>query len=266
MRTLMRETLLLMLAAGGNNDLAPNSLVSGESRGLSYADFTALRPDYAASSWRGTLNRLVEQHYALKNLTGKRVTFELTRLGEQWLTQNVFSGFLSAQEERMSLVLLRPSSGRKQAYGKARRLLEERGYQGVIPGVYVTQTGGYSDLLWQNLNSAGFVSVFLRIPVSAASPIRISEFIASISDPTSPQREWKRLSNELDELLTIAMSAKALKAGHKKRIGAVTVSGLELTSGWTPLLADTGLTQPEVQSLLNRIFELMQKFLSITQR
>lgn len=265
MRTLMRESLFLLLASAGPTALDPGFQAEHASRGLSYADLASLRPQYADSSWRGTLNRLVEQRYVFKRLSGSRVTFQLTRLGEEWTLQNLFSGLMAAEEERLSLVLLRPLKKRRQSYGRARRLLEERGYLGVIPGVYVTQSGGYSDLLWQNLQDAGFLSVFLRLPVDGARPIRLTEFLASINEQQVPQREWKRISGQVDELLSITLEQKELSPADKKRLGEMVVSGLGLASDWSPFWASEGLARDQIQSLVGRLFQIMRYLPEITQ-
>ncbi len=260
MRTLMRETLFLLLSSGGSNILVENSEITGDQRGLAYQDFESLRPEFAASSWRGILNRLVSRRYVQKRLIQDRTTFQLTRLGEEWFIKNIFSGFLAAQEDRISLVLLKPSVGRKQAYVKARRLLEERGYLNIMPGVYLSQTGTYSDLLWQSLSDAGFVSIFIRLPLDVARPIQLSEFMGSITDSLAHQRQWKEISKDISQLLLLIEKEKEWKPSHKKRIGQIVVSGLELTSQWTPFWASEGIGKAQATELIRQIFELMQEF------
>jgi hypothetical protein len=260
MRPLLRETLFLLLSSSGSNILVENTEISTLQVGLSYSDFEALRPDFAASSWRGILNRLVSQRYVLKRLVNDKTTFQLTRLGGEWFIKNVFSGFLAAQEDRMNLVLLKPSVGRKQTHARARRLLEERGYLNVMPGVYLSQTGTYSDLLWQSLSDCGFTSIFIRLPLDAARPIQLPEFLGSGTDQVAHQRQWTEVSKELSQLLLLAETEKELKPSHKKRIGQIIVSGLELTTQWTPFWSVEGIGKKEVVDLFRGIFQLVREF------
>jgi hypothetical protein len=259
----MRESLFLLLAAQGNNALVAGSELAVGEAGLGYKDFEALRPKFASSSWRGILNRLVEQRYVIKRLVGNLVVFQLSRLGEQWMLQNLLSSVLAEADQKMTLVILKPatgSRGRKPLYVQAHRLLEERGYMSVSTGVFVSQSSSYSDLLWKNLESAGFMSVFLRVSPGEVRPIQLTELLLSQDDSLALQRQMREISTEIEEVLSIALNEKELTAKVKGRIGEAVVSGLSLCARWNPLFSSGGLSQTEVLQMCEGVFRMMREY------
>lgn len=257
----MRESLFLLLAAGGSDLLVAGSAQNSSQGGLSYADFGDLRPEFAASSWRGILNRLVSQRYVVKRLEegadGSLVQFRLTRLGEQWATQNLFSGYIAGDNSQVSVVILKPRDGQKQRYSRARRYLEEQGFYHVISGVYASQSGGYSDLLWQSLHDTGFMAVFMRVGATATQPIGFRELLGDQNEEYTFQRKWIRIEQDLRKLIVRKEQEKELTTKEKAEIGQNVVSGLSLVGQWSPLLYADVISRPQVEEVLSLIMQVM---------
>lgn len=251
----MRESLFLLLAAGGSDLLVPGSAKPAHEGGLSYAAFESLRPKFAPSSWRGILNRLAAQRFLVKRLDSDTVQFRLSRLGEQWAVQNLFSGYMAGDNSQVSVVVLKPREGRKQRYARARRQLEEQGFYHVISGVYASQSGSYSDLLWQSLHDAGFMAVFFRVGANAAQPIGFRELLGDQNDEYTFQRKWTSVEQELSKLTVREEQEKKRTPAQKAAIGENIVSGLSLISSWSPLLYGEVVTRSQVEDLLRLIMD-----------
>jgi len=348
MRKIMRESLYLLLTSGEGEELdrlVPNwtentdfsflendfdfnnSETSGTRySGLSYADFSSLRPDTSASSWRGMMNQLVERRLVVKRMVRvkqpsnvepsdnsrivpvkdsrlhatRRVVFQLSRLGEEWLLQNAFANLLGGRqgpgnsesfssvltgsersssegghplaERKLSLVLLKPASttspdkGNKKArpnYKQAKKILSAAGYDSLMPGVYLSQSGGYSDVLWKSLEDNGFVSVFIRVPAQAMKPMSLSQLAqltGSFDEEMILQGKYQQIITQVEQLLNKLTKTKKLSPSHKKQIGELVVSGLTLITQWRPLWSEHSLSRADVQRLLVGVFLLMRQY------
>jgi hypothetical protein len=79
MRALMQEMISLLGVAGIEG--AFGEKVSLEMPVLRYEDFTLLRPQYSAVSWRGIAAKLLRDRLIVKTLKGGKTAFQLTRTG-----------------------------------------------------------------------------------------------------------------------------------------------------------------------------------------
>lgn len=349
MRKIMRESLYLLLTSGEGEELdrlVPNwsentdfsfledsldfnnsEILGTRYPGLSYADFSSLRPEVPASSWRGMMNQLVARRLVVKrsvraqqlsniesgddsavaakedgqSRSTRRVVFQLSRLGEEWLLQNAFTNLLGgrqpefgnltpfsggqtgsersrsvvgqpAAERKLSLVLLKPATttlsgkGDKKTrpnYKQAKKILSAAGYDSLIPGVYLSQSGGYSDVLWKSLEESGFISVFIRVPAQAMKPMSLSQLAqltGSFDEEMILQGKYQQIITQIEQLLNKLTKTKKLSPSHKKQIGELVVSGLTLITQWRPLWSEHSLSRADVQRLLVGVFLLMRQY------
>lgn len=224
-----------------------------------YDEFAALRPEYALSSWRVQLNRLVKDRLILKQTRGQRIAFRLTRLGQERVQQLFFHGLFSQTSEIYSVILLKPKTSQKTQYSSAQRILEAEGYLRLFTGVYFRPgTVPYSDFLWRSLSKQGFLPLFTQIRAQDVRPASLGEVLLEEDEKYLLQASWSEFSSGVDELLSKIGVRNILESRDKERIGQVLVSGLSVMSRWNGLLEESVAPRQELLTRLSQIRALLQ--------
>lgn len=262
MRKVMQESILLLLAASGSDNLISGSSQPAQAGLLSYQDFEKLRPEIAASSWRGMLNQLVKQRFVVKRYQGKKVHFRLSRLGEEWAIQNLFPRWLDSDNSQVTLVVLKSRPEIKPQYSTVRQKLEEQGFYHVVSGLYASQTGQYSDLLWQQLHQAGFLTVFWKASLAATQPIGLRELLGDEDSDFLFQRQLVEIESKAKTVIANEKEEKGLSDQDILSIGDLLVSGLSLVGRWSGLVFGNVSSREDVLEVFKMLFEVMQVYLT----
>jgi len=237
----------------GHDEGAPLMLSFG------YDEFGTLRPEYALSSWRVQLNRLVKDRLILKQTRGQRIAFRLTRLGQERVQQLFFQGLFSQRSDIYSVILLKPKTSQKTQYSSAQRILEGEGYLRLFTGVYFRPgTVPYSDFLWRSLSKQGFLPLFTQIRAQDVRPASLGEVLLEEDEKYLLQASWSEFSSGVDELLSKIGVRNILESRDKERIGEVLVSGLSVMSRWNGLLEESVAPRQELLTRLTQIRALLQ--------
>jgi hypothetical protein len=250
MRKLTQEILFFLWLLEEEEKIFGSSAVQS----LGYEEFMALRPNYADSSWRVQLNRLVRERLILKQTRQKRTTFRLTRLGQERVRQVFFQNLYQEKSDIYTLVLLKPRTGQKTQYSAVQRILESEGYLRFFTGVYLKPgKPSYSDFLWRSLSKQGFLPLFTQIRSQEVRPASLGEILLDENELYLLQASWQRFSSELDEVLSKMEVRKILESRDKDQIGRIIVSGLSAISKWSPVLEESLARREEVVSRLNQM-------------
>lgn len=229
---------------------------------LGYEEFTELRPEYAASSWRVQLNRLVRDRLILKQTREKRTTFRLTRLGQERVQQLFFQSLFGESSDILSVILLKPQNGRKTLYSSAHRILQAEGYRRLFTGVYlIPGTVPYTDFLWRSLQKQGFLPLFTQIRAREVRPASIGQLLLDENELYILQGKWVEFSKRADEVLSMTKVRNVLESRDKEEIGTVLVSGLSVLEQWSPLLEEGLASRQEVLTRLKDMREILRKYL-----
>lgn len=260
MRKLATEIFFLLWLLEEHQELFGNEEGAALPGNLGYEEFMSLRPEYAQSSWRVQLNRLVKERLILKQTRSGRTTFRLTRLGQDRVQQLFFLNLYSEKSDIYSVVLLKPRTGQKTQYSSAQRILAGEGYLRLFTGVYLKPgTVPYSDFLWRSLSKQGFLPLFTQIRSQEVRPASLGEVLLDENDLYLLQAEWARFSKEMDELLSKTEVRNLLESRDKEQIGAVLISGLSVISRWSALLEESLAPRREVLSRLIQARQLLQR-------
>jgi len=259
MRKLATEILFLLWLLEDLSELLGNERGAALSLSFGYEEFAALRPEYALSSWRVQLNRLVKERLILKQNRGQRLAFRLTQLGQGRVQQLFFHGLFSSREDIYSVILLKPKTGQKTQYSSAQRILAGEGYLRLFTGVYFRPgTVPYSDFLWRSLSKQGFLPLFTQIRAQDVRPASLGEVLLDDDEKYLLQAKWGDFSKQVDELLSKTAVRNILESHDKELIGEVLVSGLSVMSVWNSLLEESVASRPEVVTRLIQMRALLQ--------
>lgn len=257
MRAVMREALGL-LAWGGFSALLQGQ-ETPEAATLSYQDFSWLRPNYAESSWRVILGKLVLQRDVLKTTRDGRVAFQLTRKGWSQIRRSylLFSG---EEDKEWMMLLLKPLSGQKHTLPEAKRLAVAEGFVFVSSQAAICPKAAYSDYLASNIQKEGYQALFLPIQPGRAMPVSISEFVESSDRLFRLDREREKISKEINILLKQVTPLKVLKNQTKMRIGSTVVSGLSFFAQLNLLDLERPQNRTAIAELLQNVDSLMREY------
>lgn len=254
MRKLAKEILFLLWILEEDRALFGNM----PAHSVSYEDFMALRPAYAASSWRVQLNRLVKEKLLLKQNRGGKMSFRLTRLGHERTTMLFFQNLYQEKNDIYSVILLKPRTGQKTQYSAVQRVLEGEGYTRLFTGVYLKPGQvPYSDFLWRSLSKHGFLPLFTQIRSQEVRPASLGEVLIDENELYLLQAKWRGFSSALSELLSKIEVRKILESRDKELIGELVMSGLSVTALWSPLLEESLASREEVVTRLNQMRQLL---------
>lgn len=261
MKQVLRESLFLLLGGNIASVLGHNRL--SESMTLTYADFVALRPEFARSSWRGAMLKATSRKWVQKNEWGGETAFQLTLLGTEEIRQEI--GFIKPESssDHWLLALLQPHPERaERQYKAAQRELETRGFANLLPSVYALPKDTFDQGLVEQLRRYGFYVTLVPVQPQKAKPMSLAAFLEESPASRQKARELVSLSKNVTQLLHNLHQRKSIHPKQKEQIGSYVVSGLTLFKqlSWVELIQDQA--QSLVFSLSEQLDELMRLYLA----
>ena len=230
----MQVALFLLLFGSLQRVFGRNQAEASESLRLSYEDLEALAPEFAASSWRGIMNKLVQRGWVLKTLLGQKTVFVITKLGERKAATllPVISGTTEAYLE-VTLLLVRSVSGARPSAGRLQTHLKSTSFMMLMPGVYWLSGRWYEEHLLLQLEDAGYLATVATLSQASFHPLSLESFDQQADTHVMLLRRLEEVGRDSFELLNSLLEAKNLNQQHIRRLGRLTVSGLTF-------LAETG--------------------------
>jgi hypothetical protein len=241
MRQVMRE-LLLLLASG---QIARSLLLDNDSPLLaqvfSYDDLTVLRPQFAASSWRGMTAKLIAQRMAFRTLQDGKVGIQLTKLGLETVA-GWFVGARYAPAADQWLLLVYQVLPEQLAQPTAvRRLVESYGLRVVIPGLAVHLQVKIEQGLLAGLKAMNYQAVYLPVRPADMQPFTLLALSSEDGARLRLARRLAMVSTDIKVLLEQIDKTKKITHQQKQRIGSLLISGLTILQAWQRGPQDTVL-------------------------
>ncbi len=257
MRAVMRETLGL-LALGSLEELWQGQIPT-QPLSLTYLDLAQLRPRYAASSWRVTLNKMVQQRQILKVYRQGRVAFQIAKQGWQEF-QALNPIFWTRLESEWSLAIYRSFRPQNKATGQARRLLAQAGYQVIQNGIACRPNTTYSDYLPRQLSDLGYNLSIISFSPSGVRSTSIQELLITGERPLNLLREREKISRNISEVLMKLNRDKILKNQSKEHIGGMLISGLTFIQRLRWFDLGEGDSHADLLNLISQLDALMRQY------